>query len=70
MRCGGRVRVDEGVFELEFFREPEGQRRAHIHVREMGRLNQRYPLLFRDYLRADTMVRTAYESVKTGWHLE
>ncbi len=25
---------------------------AHLHVREEGRLNQRYALLFRDYLRA------------------
>ena len=26
---------------------------VHLHVREEGRLNQRYPLLFGDYLRAD-----------------
>ncbi len=26
----------------------------HLHVREEGRLNQRYALLFRDYLRADS----------------
>ena len=26
---------------------------VHVHVRELGRPNQRYALLFRDYLRAD-----------------
>src|SRR5262245_34823542 len=35
-----------------YFRAPEGQRRTHTHVRALGRPNQRYPLLFRDYLRA------------------
>ena len=58
--------LDDNDFELEkkLFCEPEGQRRAHIHVREAGRLNQLYPLLFRDYLRADPVVRAAYETVK------
>ncbi len=35
-----------------FFNPPDGQRRANIHVRADGNPNQRYPLLFRDYLRA------------------
>ena len=58
--------LEEGSFELEkrFFREPHGQRQAHIHVREQGRLNQVYPLLFRDYLKADAVVCAAYETVK------
>jgi GrpB-like predicted nucleotidyltransferase (UPF0157 family) len=34
------------------FVQPAGQRRANIHVRAAGNPNQRYPLLFRDYLRA------------------
>jgi len=60
------VGLDENDFELKkkLLREPEGQRRANVHVREMGRLNQLYPLLFRDYLRADAVVRAAYETVK------
>jgi len=33
-------------------------------VRKLGRLNQQYPLLFRDYLIADANVRQAYEQVK------
>ena len=35
-----------------FFRPPPGQRSTNTHVRVQGRGNQRYPLLFRDYLRA------------------
>lgn len=40
------------------------KRAAHIHVREVGRLNQRYPLLCRDYLRAHPPARDAYEEIK------
>lgn len=47
-----------------FLREPEGERRVHIHVREQGRFNQRYALLFRDYLREAAGARTAYEQLK------
>jgi GrpB-like predicted nucleotidyltransferase (UPF0157 family) len=47
-----------------YMREPEGERRAHIHIRELGRFNQRYALLFRDYLRASEAVRTEYEIAK------
>jgi GrpB-like predicted nucleotidyltransferase (UPF0157 family) len=47
-----------------YMREPEGERRVHIHIRELGRFNQRYALLFRDYLRASGAVRGEYEVVK------
>jgi GrpB-like predicted nucleotidyltransferase (UPF0157 family) len=47
-----------------YMREPEGERRAHIHIREIDRFNQRYALLFRDYLRASGVVRKGYEEVK------
>lgn len=47
-----------------FMREPEGERRAHIHIRELGRFNQRYALLFRDYLRSSENVRVEYELLK------
>jgi GrpB-like predicted nucleotidyltransferase (UPF0157 family) len=46
------------------FRPPEGARRTNVHVRVEGRLNQRYPLLFRDYLRAHPAVAEAYALVK------
>jgi GrpB-like predicted nucleotidyltransferase (UPF0157 family) len=47
-----------------FMREPEGERRTHIHIRELGRFNQRYALLFRDYLRSSEDVRAEYELLK------
>lgn len=39
-------------------------RRVHLHVREAGRFNQRYPLLCRDYLRAHPLAAAAYAEVK------
>jgi GrpB-like predicted nucleotidyltransferase (UPF0157 family) len=36
----------------------------HVHVRQDGRVNQRYPLLFRDYLRADPIAAGSYASLK------
>jgi GrpB-like predicted nucleotidyltransferase (UPF0157 family) len=47
-----------------FMREPEGERRTHLHIRELGRFNQRYALLFRDYLRSSENVRAEYELLK------
>ncbi len=47
-----------------FFRAPEGQRRTNTHIRQAGRANQRYALLFRDYLRADPLACGGYERVK------
>jgi GrpB-like predicted nucleotidyltransferase (UPF0157 family) len=47
-----------------FMREPEGERRTHIHIRELGRFNQRYALLFRDYLSSSENVRAEYELLK------
>lgn len=36
----------------------------HVHVREDGRPNQRYPLLFRDFLRADPFAAGSYAALK------
>lgn len=55
--------ADPGLRKL-YMREPEGERRVHIHIRELGRFNERYSLLFRDYLRASAAVRAEYEMVK------
>jgi GrpB-like predicted nucleotidyltransferase (UPF0157 family) len=38
--------------------------RVHVHVRELGRANQRYALLFRDYLRADPPTAASYGQLK------
>jgi GrpB-like predicted nucleotidyltransferase (UPF0157 family) len=49
-----------------FFRPPEGQRPTNVHVRIQGMPNQSYPLLFRDFLRADANTAYAYAQVKTA----
>ncbi len=47
-----------------FFREPLGARRINLHARAAGAANQRYPILFRDYLRAHPMSAEAYAELK------
>jgi len=47
-----------------FFSPAAGGRPAHVHVRVIGRPNQRYALLFRDYLRAHPHVADAYAELK------
>jgi len=43
---------------------PEGERRAHIHIRVRGRPNERYALLFRDFLRATRASAASYGLIK------
>lgn len=57
--------IAEADLQKRYFREPEGKRRTHIHVREHGRLNHQYALLFRDYLRAHPHVRECYAVIKS-----
>jgi len=52
------------LWEKFFFNEPEGQRRANIHIRVDGHPNQIYPLLFRDYLRAHPNSAKSVELIK------
>jgi len=47
-----------------FFVEPSGQRRINVHVRQANRPNQRYALLFRDYLIAHPRAAAAYGELK------
>ena len=47
-----------------YMREPEGERRTHIHIRQQGFANQRMALLFRDYLRETPSQCANYETVK------
>ena len=48
------------------FKPPVSARATNVHVRVEGRHNQRYPLLFRDYLRAHLAMAEAYALVKQG----
>jgi len=54
----------ENDWEKWYFREPAGGRPTNTHVRVAGRPNQRYPLLFRDYLRAHPFTAAAYAELK------
>jgi GrpB-like predicted nucleotidyltransferase (UPF0157 family) len=47
-----------------FFNPPAGQRRTNTHVRIQGRANQRYALLFRDYLRTHPATAESYGELK------
>ena len=44
--------ADPRLWAKFFFNQPKGRRRANVHVRVDGAPNQRYAILFRDYLRA------------------
>ncbi|NJR51346.1 MAG: GrpB family protein [Leptolyngbyaceae cyanobacterium CSU_1_3] len=46
------------------FKPIASQRPVNVHVRLVGRANQRYALLFRDYLRANPAIAQAYAEVK------
>lgn len=51
-------------WEKRYFRPPASWRPSHLHVRVTGRANQRYALLFRDYLRYSPTTAAAYAQVK------
>ena len=55
--------TDPKEWEKWIFRSTSS-RRMNLHVRMPNRANQRYPILFRDYLRALPMVAQAYGKVK------
>ncbi len=47
-----------------FFSPPENQRPTNLHVRIAGRANQRFALLFRDFLRTHDHYAMSYAEVK------
>ena len=51
-------------WEKRLFNRYAPWRRVHLHIRVAGRANQRFALLFRDYLRSHVQVAAAYEAVK------
>lgn len=54
----------ESDWQKWYFIEPASQRKTNTHVRVQGRANQRYALLFRDYLRAHPGPAAAYAELK------
>jgi GrpB-like predicted nucleotidyltransferase (UPF0157 family) len=59
----GRTQGMEEWSKLNFQR-PANMRPMHFHVRQAGRANQRYALLFRDYLRNSPAVAGNYALIK------
>jgi GrpB-like predicted nucleotidyltransferase (UPF0157 family) len=55
---------DPVLWSKGFASERPGDRRSHVHVRVAGRPNQRYALLFRDYLRSHAASVEAYARIK------
>jgi len=55
---------DPKLWAKLLFNQPQGQRRANIHIRIDGNPNQRYALLFRDYLRAHPNSARSIELIK------
>jgi len=51
-------------WEKLVFGPPNGERPTNVHVRVQGRANERYALLFRDYLRANGPARQAWAEFK------
>lgn len=47
-----------------FFKPVVSESAINVHIRVAGRANQRYPILFRDYLRSHPAVAEAYGQVK------
>ena len=62
--CPPHVPGPETEWDKLLFLPPPGQRRTHAHARVQGRANQRYALLFRDYLRAHPATAEAYAELK------
>ncbi len=54
----------EAEWQKRYCREREGTRRVHIHVRVAGAANQRYALLFRDFLRSNPSAAGSYDQIK------
>ncbi len=57
-------RETQDAWAKGFAKERAGDRRANIHVRVLGRPNQNYALLFRDYLRSHPDTAQAYSAFK------
>lgn len=59
---------DPAQWRKLYFRPPDNLRpmHLHLHLRQSGLPNQRYPLLFRDYLRAAPQAVEAYRQIKVA----
>jgi GrpB-like predicted nucleotidyltransferase (UPF0157 family) len=63
-RLGFVYRSDNPERTKRYFREAPGRPRTHIHVRRAGSFSEQFPLLFRDFLRANSEAAADYETAK------
>jgi GrpB-like predicted nucleotidyltransferase (UPF0157 family) len=56
--------IDDGEWRKVLVTEPNGARPTNVHVRVQGKANQRYALLFRDFLRTHDEEAAAYAAAK------
>jgi GrpB-like predicted nucleotidyltransferase (UPF0157 family) len=61
---GYAFRADNTELTKRYFREPQGERRTHVHVRRAGSFSEQFPLLFRDFLRAHPLEAAEYGALK------
>jgi GrpB-like predicted nucleotidyltransferase (UPF0157 family) len=62
--CPAHAPESEAEWQKWFFNPPPNQRHTNTHVRLHGRANQRFALLFRDYLRSHPAMAEAYAELK------
>ncbi len=60
--CPPGLTLAASELEKRYYRGPA--RKFHLHIRKLGTFNQRYALLFRDFLRATPMAADAYGEIK------
>jgi GrpB-like predicted nucleotidyltransferase (UPF0157 family) len=58
------MEIDTHQWEKWLFQPAPPGRRVNVHIRILGHANQRYAILFRDYLRAFPGIAQAYGQVK------
>lgn len=63
-RPPGDTASPEAAWAKYLFKPPDTHRPANVHIRVDGAANQRYALLFRDYLRAHPGSAAAYAETK------
>ena len=61
---------DESAWDKLLFGPPPGERPSNVHVRVAGAPNERYALLFRDFLRANDRARDLWGSFKVRLAVE
>jgi GrpB-like predicted nucleotidyltransferase (UPF0157 family) len=63
-KLGYRFHPDNPDLTKRYFREPIGERRTHVHVRQAGSWSEQLALLFRDYLRVRPVDVERYAELK------